>query len=521
MVKRLEDVNHEIDVAKEVLDSMPKNNAKNLAAYKKKVQELKEEYTGMRDEVLAEIRRRASKTLNTQPSPRLELVKKELQDYEELSLFNPVNTPFEKLGFDTLLYSITHYYKTDLASVNADIKEAFARFEAAGVPITENDFIYSNYARKYIRELLKDDNIDRMKDVFEDLHWKCPDVISHIETSLRIIFNKNIKSFEKYIETKQKDIVMDNLSYDDYVIKRNNLARELNDLELYDEAVIIKRFMDGELILSDFSPVSVSKCYSRFLGDNCDVSKGRAKKDDFRNLYHNLNEYKYYLKFKYLLDDFRKKYAERDAHKDDLARVTKEINTLVDELVKLTSEINEGSTKGFLFFRKKVDIEQHYLTVNEKVKELDAKYEEYDKALVYSKLNEFITDTSTIYDVFRFVVSYKGYLRACIKENVEDADIKKVKETVKEFDAFLSDPNISVLNNLAFTVENDVALIIIDHYKLLEISLNMDELTPEGIDGLKQALEIINISNSLEEYDLSIDYIENLFEAKKIINSNK
>ena len=331
----------------------------------------------------------------------------------------------------------------------------------------------------------------------------------------------NIKDTDLNLTSTSEFIYTLRRSYDDYVIKRNNLARELNDLELYDEAVIIKRFMDGELILSDFSPVSVSKCYSRFLGDNCDVSKGRAKKDDFRNLYHNLDEYKHYLKFNYLLDDFRKKYAERVAHKDDLARITKEINTLVGELVKLTGEINEGSTKGFLFFRKKVDIEQHYLTVNEKVKELDAKYEEYDKALVYSKLNEFITDTSTIYDVFRFVVSFKGYLRACIKENVEDADIKKVKETVKEFDAFLSDPNISVLNNLAFTVENDVALIIIDHYKLLEITLNMDELTPEGIDGLKQALEIINISNSLEEYDLSIDFIENLFEAKKIINSNK
>ena len=99
MVKRLEDVNHDIDVAKEVLDSMPKNNAKNLATYKKKVQELKEEYSGYRDEILVEIRKRASKALNAQPSPRLELVKKELQDYKDLSLFNPVNTPFEKMGF--------------------------------------------------------------------------------------------------------------------------------------------------------------------------------------------------------------------------------------------------------------------------------------------------------------------------------------------------------------------------------------------------------------------------------------
>jgi len=521
MVKRIEDVNHDIDVAKEVLDSMPKNNAKNLAAYKKKVQELKEEYSGYRDDILVEIRRRASKVLNSQPSPRLEIVKKELQDYEDLKLFNPVNTPFEKLGFDTLLYSITHYYKTDLASVNADIKDAFSRFEKAGVPITENDFVYSNYARKYVKELLKDDNLERMKDVFEDLHWKCPDVIQHIETSFRIIFNKHIKEFEKYIETRKKEIVVDNLSYDDYLIKRDNLAKELFDLENFDEAVVIKKFMDGELMLSDYSPVTVSRCYSRFLGDNCDVSKGKAKKDDFRNLYHNLDEYKYYLKFSYLLDDFKAKYAEREAHKDDVSRVSKEIDGIVSELTKLTSEINEGSTKGFLFFRKKVDIEHHYLLVNEKVKELEDKFAEYDQAIVYSKMNEFITDTSTIYDVFKFIFSFKSYLRACIKAKEEDVDIKKVKEIVKEFDEFLSDPFINILNNLAFTVEQDVSLIVIDHYKLLEIALDPNELNPEGIEGLQQALAIINISNALDEYDLSIDFIENLFDAKKIISANK
>ena len=520
MVKRLEDVNHDIDVAKEVLDSMPKNNAKNLATYKKKVQDLKEEYSGYRDEILVEIRRRASKALNAQPSPRLELVKKELQDYKDLALFNPVNTPFEKMGFDTLLYSITHYYKTDLASVNEDIKEAIAKFEAVGVTLTEKDFIYSNYARKYVKELLKDDSIERMKDVFEDLHWKCPDVISHVETSLRILFNVYVKDFERYIEERKREVVTDNLSYDDYVLKRNNLAKELGDLERFDESVIINKFMQGELMLNDYGPVTVSRCYSRFLGDNCDVSKGKAKKEDFRNLYHNLEEYKYYLKFSYLLDDFKKKYAERDAHKDDLARVTKEINDIVATLVKLTSEINEGSTKGFLFFKKKVDIEQHYLTINEKVKELDQKYDEYDKAMIYSKMNEFISDTSSIFDAFNFVYSFKSYLRACIKENEENVDLKRVKERVKEFETFLLNPNMNILSNLAFTVDHNVAMILIDHYKLLEIELNEADLNAEGIDSLKDSLEIINISNALDEYDLSISFIENLFEAKKIISSN-
>ena len=51
-IKRLEDFNQDVETAKEVLSSMPINNAKNLALYLNKVKELKlkrvflhEEYT--------------------------------------------------------------------------------------------------------------------------------------------------------------------------------------------------------------------------------------------------------------------------------------------------------------------------------------------------------------------------------------------------------------------------------------------------------------------------------------------
>ena len=194
------------------------------------------------------------------------------------------------MGFDTLLYSLTHYYKNDLAAVNADIKEALSKFELVGITLTENDFVYSNYARKYMKELLVNDELERMKDIFEDLHWKCPDVISHIETSLRILFNKNIKSFEKYIEDRKKEVILDNLTYDDYVIKRGNLVKELYDLENYENSILVNKFMEGKLLFNDYSIINVSKCYSKFLGDNCDINKGKNKLSDFKNLLYNLRE---------------------------------------------------------------------------------------------------------------------------------------------------------------------------------------------------------------------------------------
>ena len=520
-IKKLDDFNHDVDVAKDVLTSMPINNAKNLALYKTKVSELEEEYSGYRDQLLKEITKRSSKYLNYKPNERLAIVKKELMDYKDVNLFNPLNTPYEKLGFDTLLYSLTHYYKNDLASVNEDIMETFARFREVGVELTEADFVYSNYARKYIRELLRDNNLERMKDVFEDLHWKCPDVISHIETSFRVLFNKNIKAFENYIENRQKEIIQDNLSYNDYVLKRNNLGREAYELEHYDESVIVTRFMEGDLLLNDYNIINLSRCYSKFLGDNADINKGKEKMEDFKNLFHGLTEYKNYLKYSYVIEDAKKKFAEKDSHLGQLPKLMKEINALADELEKLTEEINNGSGKGFLFFKKKVDIEHNYLEIDAKVKELDAKFDEYDIALIYEKMNSELSATSSIYDIFNFALSYKGYLRYCIKEHEEDIDINKVKSIVKEYDKFLTDPYVNIIKNTNFNTEIDLGTIIMDHYKLLEINLNKDEMTPEAIDELLKSLEVIINSYYLEKYDLSIDFVMDLFEAKKIVEGTK
>lgn len=520
-IKRLEDFNHDVEIAKEVLSSMPINNLKNLNLYKNKVKEYKDEYSVYRDLLFREMKTRCNNYLNFSPVGRIDLIKNELLGYKDLGLFNPINTPFEKMGFDTLLYSLTHYYKNDLAAVNADIKEALRKFELVGITLTENDFVYSNYARKYMKELLVNDELERMKDIFEDLHWKCPDVISHIETSLRILFNKNIKSFEKYIEDRKKEVILDNLTYDDYLIKRGNLVKELYDLENYENSILVNKFMEGKLLFNDYSIINVSKCYSKFLGDNCDINKGKNKLSDFKNLLYNLREYEYYLKYSYVLDDMKVKYADKANHQGETAKLNKEINALVDDLAKLTAEINDGSGKGFWFFKKKVDIEEHYLTINEKVKELDEKYEAYDNALFMEKINTYITSTSSVYDVFKFAYSFKGYLRNCIKGHEDNVDINQIKETVKDFEKFLMDPNLNVLKNIVFSVDNDIAMIIMDHYKMLEINVKKDELTRDGIADMRKSLEVIINSQYLEKYGLTINFISDLFECKKIIEMYK
>ena len=49
-----------ISVSKEILENMPKNNKKNKVSYKKNIEELKDEYINIKNELFNEIKRRYS-----------------------------------------------------------------------------------------------------------------------------------------------------------------------------------------------------------------------------------------------------------------------------------------------------------------------------------------------------------------------------------------------------------------------------------------------------------------------------
>ncbi len=518
--KDIKEFEHEVEVHKTVLGSMPINNQKNLKVYKDKVAEIKEEYSAYKDALFEEIKKRSSKYLKMEPDAKIEELKKELLGFKDLRLFNPINTPYEKLGLDNKIYALTHYFNNDLAEVNSIIKELFQIFSTVGVPLTENDFVYSNHAKSYVHELLADDELERMKDIFEDLHWKCPDLILHVAMIFRILYYKNIKEFETYLANKRKEILDANLSYEDYVLKRDNICRELYFLENFDTAAVINKFMNGELMLNDYSVVNVDKCLTRFVGDN----KPENIKDmitDFQNVYYNLGEYKSYLRFKYVLDDAKKKYEERSSHLGNAEKIRKEILAHENELASLSESINTGSSKGFLFFKKKVDVDSLYVVLNEKMKELEAKCDEYDSEVIYDKMNEHLSDTSSIYDVLNFVLSFKSYLRSCIKHSDENLPLDTIKRYVADYEAFLNDPNINVVRNIAFMGTDDVALVIADHYKMLNINIESEGLDPDTIDSYMKDLDIVIHNYYLDANGLDINFIINLFECKKIIDEEK
>ena len=520
-IKKMEDFEHDVEVTKEVLSSMPINNQKNLKAYKDKVSGIKEEYIDLKEELYQEIKKRSNKYLNISPNEKIAVLEKELEGLKDLSLFNPLNTPFEKLEINNALYRLNHFFKNDLENVNKDIEYIIKLFNDVGVALSADDFVYSYYAREYIKELLLDDSLDRMKYIFEELHWKCPDVIMHVSMNIRLLYIKHRTKFEEYIEKKKSEAFVDSLSYEDMVIKRDNILKELYDLKHYDKYSIVNGFMNSELILNDYTVVNVDKCYAKYFSDNVTSSEKKNAIGDLKNLLANVQEYGNYLKYTFILDDAKKKYADKANHVGEVTTIGKEIDGLAKDLTNINNEINNGSSKGFWIFKKKVDVEKLYVDLNTKMKELSDKFDQYDAASVYEEMSKNLVDTSSIYDIFRFALSFKTYLRNCIKASKEESTIDVVKQLVKEFDEFISSNNVNVIRNSKFNYDNDLAEVISDHYQLLNIRITKDLLDEGNLESLIKDLKVMVNSYYLEDMGLNIDLINDLFDSKKIIGKDE
>ena len=47
---------------------------------------------------------------------------------------------------------------------------------------------------------------NNLNELFEQIYWKNPNIINHIEMNIKFLYYKNVKKFDKYIKTKQNDI---------------------------------------------------------------------------------------------------------------------------------------------------------------------------------------------------------------------------------------------------------------------------------------------------------------------------
>lgn len=186
MSKKIEEIMDKIEANKEVLSTMPKNNLKNINIYQEKLEELENEYEKYKKDVSTRLQRRYQNATRKAPNKEIENLETRLKTISYiLELLDEEKTSYEKMGLDRAIFTISRYYKENLENINEQIQSCIDKFSKVGIQVSLDDFDYSLYVKDYMKtffqELEKGNvNSERLKEKFEEIYWKCPDIIVHI-----------------------------------------------------------------------------------------------------------------------------------------------------------------------------------------------------------------------------------------------------------------------------------------------------------------------------------------------------
>ena len=509
MIDILDELEKYISNNKEVLSVMPVNTKKNKSKYVETVEELEAKALKIKDIIWGEINKRYNRIISVGENPKVDELEKQISEIGDIEMFNELNTPYEKLGFNKINHSLGSFFEGDLNLVNENIKTFLDTFKEYGIILTEEDFNYSSYINEYMKTFLVEYNSekidsDKLKKLFENIYWKCPDFVTHIELNMRYLYNINSKKIEKELdERNQRAFEKAELDKNGLVKKYFELNKTLIKLKRKDPKYIMKKFISDEWRINDFNDKSMEVLYDKLYSKNYySLSKEAQEEVDinFGKLLNTLEEYSFYKRYKYIIDDVKSKYASKDSFKDMLKNKNKELakkeQNLIKENKKNKKLIKLSKTIFFKLFRKKIEHKIYEFPVNSntQIKEIKKIYLEIDEEKVNDKIAQYADDNCTIKYAFKIVESYYSYLYNLVKKNHEEDDVDVVSEVNALVD-FIDQPYKVMLNNIKLIEEPEITSIIANRYRILNIKIQKEDLE-ENLETLIQDVEkIVNFYN--------------------------
>ena len=465
-----------IKVQMEVLNALPRNNKKNEKIYITKLMEVLDKYKEIKKITESEIIKRKNRYESLEKNTKIDALTTKINSIKQLlPLINPYGSSYEKSNLDKVLYELGHFYENDLEKVNENIKKTIQIFETVGVLLDIDDFNYSFYSKKYMTKFLENKN-QELKQYFEELYWKCPDIITHITLNFKYLYYQNKKKFDLYYNTKKFELINIKEEYE-------NLYKEKEELIRTSAFLLQQSFLENKLNINDYTIDKVSKAYKSIVSEE----KIDLIKNEVIKLYNNVIEYKNYLEFIPIIDNIKELYKEKDKYKNIYLNKKKEIEKLEKKLYK--------NTKALFKITKERKFEVINSLVNNEIIELKQKYNELEYNYFLEQIMN-LDESTTIYDLFNLALSNYNYLM-----KNEEIDIKKLN-------SFITNPRINILKNILINDTKDISMLIIDRYNLFGFELKKEQLEQSNLDNLIKELEIILGSIEMEKLGITENRIK-------------
>ena len=181
----LDFISNDVEVKKSFLSSLPTKTKTNIKKYNSSIDEFIKKYTSYRESVFNYIKAKKKSLSIPETKKDIDKVENRIEMLEKgRNLLNPLNTSYEKMGFDGLLYRMSNYYVFNFDSIDNLINEFIDKFALAGIKLEANDFKYNYYVHRYMDVFLSvrvgKKTQDDLDSTFEEIYWVNPDIISHI-----------------------------------------------------------------------------------------------------------------------------------------------------------------------------------------------------------------------------------------------------------------------------------------------------------------------------------------------------
>lgn len=512
-----------IEADKEVLSTLPRNNKKNIAKYVEELKKLELEYNENKEAIFNEMKKRYEKIIaKRSKTDEIEKLKTEIKDIENmLEIIDNTRTSYEKMEMDKKIYKLGRFYKENLENINDEILSCINKFKEVGVELTQEDFDYSIYTKEYMITFFEESkkgnvNSDIIKDKFEEIYWKCPDIIIHIELNLRYIYLQKQHIVDKYFEKVRNQLLSTiNMKPEEIEKRYVSTNKQLINKIYSDRDLIISKFLSGELNVKDYTDEKIKENYLKFFSKNLlDEMDTKEVNENIVKFINTLYEYKNYMKFQFIFKDIKKKFTEKEQHKNDYNIIKKDIVAKEKKVKSLNKKING---KG-LFGKKKEKVEKQSAEYNKLILEIKADYKKLDEAEVYTKIIEKLTDNSTIYDVLKFAIAFNVYLTNCIIEENPTIEPEEIDILINELKNFLQNPYNIIIKNITILDEKDIEIIISDRYKLLGFNINKEDISEQNVDNLVAILTNLEIKYNMNISNIKYEDIEFMCEFKKILD---
>lgn len=464
-----------ISVSNEVLNALPKNNVSNTEKYIKEANKIYASYNKVMIQIIAEMQQR-NKIIDDNIKEEITEIEDISAYIEELSIFNPLTEPYEKLHLDELTHYLKPEYDRELSEINEYLIEIIKIFKLVGCQLTKEDFYYGNVEQLYMETLLDYEKYSylKSKEVFERYYWESPNLIGNIYLNIRSLYYKKKEYFYRYIKEYQmfkKTKYSDILTKYQETFKTNKLKEDTSSRNYLD------KFINGDLSISDYTEKNINNLQELIFNSNPDYIT-------INNLNKTLEEYQIYLKYIKILTIIKEKYDEIKDKKINSSGKLKEIIKLDNIIYKLK--------------KKEKDFSKHI----EKIQQL---YNEYDELYYQEKLKKFLNKNSKYDDVVFFLISFYKYYFQIYKDLNLDITIKEIKKDYQELREVLINPFNNLINRLDLTNGYNVPKIIVNKYMLNNIKISEKDLDEDNLNSFVKAVNILNNYNKIINLE-KIDY---------------